>query len=802
MGKIKFNFLFFLIILFLSTFILFWQVFLQNKIPFSANLLASFFNPWAQEKFLGWEAGIPNRPTGKDDLWIFYPQRTFTDSILKKGEIPFWNPYSFSGNYHLGLSETAVFYPLNFLFLIFPQINVWVFLILIEPIIAGIGMFLFLGKLVVSKKSAILGAFAFAFSGIVVVRSVEGLSVGHTLIWMPYVFWGIESFFQTKRARYLCLILFSLIFSLLAGWLQYTFYIFGFSLIYLFFKIYFDTKNKSKVFYLALIPFVALPLATLFHTIPSFQALLDSPRVGLSGRVFSYQHLMPISHIFTLIIPDFWGNPAAYNYFGKSDYKESVMFIGAITFIFSLFAIFIRSNKKIIFFIISIFITLILAIDNFVSREIISSNIPILTSFLPNRIFLITTFSFCVLAAYGFDFIINEKKDFVQKIIKNSFISLWMIMVILGSFLAFRILENPSLLSKVDRAGINISVEAIQFKNFIIPMLFLLGATIVFFAFRNKYSKNIFFLLIMTIVFAQSFLFGQKYIPFSNREFLYPPTPVFSYLKENQGLDRFMSIGFGHIVPSIPLQFNLYSPEGIGSMYIGRYGEFISYMEYGEIKIPGKIAFDLEVNPKDVFYPTNNRLYRFYELTNVRYVVADKKSMDTENAVPDKNNFSLLWQNDIWQIYQYEKSMPRFFVTSNFQVIKNDKEILKSLFSKNFSPNKIILEEDSGFKPKESTGRAEIIQYSPNKISVKVKSNEQSLFYLSDNYSKMFKVFIDGREGKILRANYTFRAVPIPKGEHTLVMVYDNSSFLLGLKVAILVLFLSGVLIFVYRKYI
>ncbi|MDO8621598.1 MAG: YfhO family protein [Candidatus Levybacteria bacterium] len=802
MGKIKFNFLFFLIILSLSTFILFWQVFLQNKIPFSANLLTSFFNPWAQEKFSGWETGIPNRPTGKDDLWIFYPQRTFTDGLLKKREIPFWNPYSFSGNYHLGLSETAVFYPLNFLFLIFPQINVWVFLILIEPVIAGAGMFLFLGKIVVSKKSAIFGAFALAFSGILIVRSVEGLSVGHTLIWMPYVFWGIESFFQTKKIRYLCIILFSLMFSLLAGWLQYTFYIFGFSLIYLLFKIYLENKNKSKFYYLALIPFVILPFVTLFHIIPSFHALLDSPRVGLSGRVFSFQHLMPISHIFTLIIPDFWGNPAAYNYFGKSDYKESVMFIGIIPFIFSLFAILTRNNKKIIFFIISILITLILAVDNFISRGVISSNIPILTSFLPNRIFLITTFSFCVLAAYGFDLLINEKKDFVRKIIKKSFIFLWLIMVILGSFLAYRILKDLSLLNKVDKAGINISVEAIQFKNFIIPMVFLLATTITFFIFRNRYSKNIFFFLVIAVLFTQSFLFGQKYIPFSNREFLYPQHPVFSYLKENQGLDRFMSIGYGHIVPSIPLQFNLYSPEGIGSMYIGRYGEFISYMEYGDIKIPGKIAFDLEVYPKDVFYPNNNRLHRFYELISVKYIVTDKKSMELTGAVPNKNDFSLLWQNDKWQIYQYKKSMPRFFVTSNFQIIENDKEILKSLFSENFHPDKIVLEENPGFKPKENTGSAEIIQYSPNTISVKVKANNPSLFYLSDNYSKMFKVFIDGKEGKILRANYTFRAIPIPKGEHVIVMVYDNASFLLGLKIAIVVLLLSGILIFVYRKHI
>lgn len=193
-GKNKSLLLFLLTISFLTS-VLFWQVFVQNKIPFNANLLASFYNPWAQEKFIGWEHGIPNKPIAKDDLWIFYPQRTFTTSVLKKLGIPFWNPYSFSGNYHLGLSETAVFYPLNFLFLIFSQIDVWIFLIIIEPIIAGIGMYLFLKKIVSNEKSAIFGALAFAFSGIVIVRAVEGLSVGHTLYHFLFLRVGFSSLF-------------------------------------------------------------------------------------------------------------------------------------------------------------------------------------------------------------------------------------------------------------------------------------------------------------------------------------------------------------------------------------------------------------------------------------------------------------------------------------------------------------------------------------------------------------------------------------------------------------------------------
>lgn len=780
--------LFFLLIVSFLTSVLFWQVFIQNKIPFNANLLASFYNPWAQEKFIGWQQGIPNKPTAKDDLWIFYPQRTFTTNVLKKWEIPLWNPYSFSGNYHLGLSETAVFYPLNVLFLFFYQIDVWTFLIIIQPIIAGLGMYLFLKRMVLNQKSAILGALAFAFSGIVIVRAVEGLSVGHTLIWMPYVFWGIESFFQTKKIRFLWITLFCLFFSLLAGWFQFTFYIFILAFIYALFKLYFDSKDQTKTKYLILSPFLVLPLITLFHTLPALQTLLESPRSALEGGVFSYLHLMPLSHIFTLIIPDFFGNPAVYNYFGKSDYKDSIVFIGIIPLILCTITIFKRKRKEELFFIGAIFVSFILAINNPLSKLIISSPLPVFSSFLPNRIFLITTFSLSVLAAYGLEYLLGEKKAIVFPSLKKTFISLFLIIIALILFVTFPILKDPTLMNKVDKAGINISADAIRFKNSIIPLIFFLITIAVFFVFRNRYSKNIFFFAIIAVLFFQSYIFAQKYIPFSNRHFVYPAHPIFTYLKEHQDFDRFMSIGFGHIVPSIPLEFSLYSSEGIGSMYIRRYGEFIRYMEQGDYGIPDKISFNLEIYPKQVFYPKDKRLYRFFELTSVKYIVVDKKSMKESKAIPEKKYFNLIWENDIWQIYQYKKSMPRFFTTSNFEIIPDRKKILSVLFGDLFNPSKIILEGSPGFKPNEYKGNLKITNYSPNKISMEVLAQAPTLIYFSDNYSKVFKVFIDGKEGKIMRANYTFRAIPVTKGKHNVIVTYDSKNIFIGFLIAVITL--------------
>lgn len=800
MQKIKFNFLFFLIALLIFTFIFFSQVFLKNQIPFSANLLASFFSPWSQEKFNSWEGGIPNKPIGKDDLLIFYPQRTFSNQLLKNAEIPLWNPYSFSGNYHLGLSETAVFYPLNILFLFFSQVNVWTFLIIIQPVISGLGMFLFLRKLKLTEKSTILGSLAFAFSGIIMVRSVEGLSVGHTLIWIPYVFWGIQSFFESKKIRFLWVIFFSLIFSLLSGWFQYTFYIYIFSFIYSIYKLLQLDKKAWKKQWTIFLPFMAFIFASLFHTLPAYQVLLDSPRQSIEGHIFSHLHLMPFFHVFTFIFPDFWGNPAVYNYFGKSEYKESILFIGIIPLLFSVVTLFKKKNKQELFFLISTIFSFVLAIDNPISRFILSFSIPVFSSFLPNRIFLITTFSLCVLAASGFDYLQKKESDF--KLVIKSLLCLFLTAAGIFAFFVLRIINNFSILNKVNNAGINTSIESVQLRSSILPFGFLIMSIFVFIIFKKRYEKNIFFFIVIVILFFQSFLFGQKYLPFSNRQFLYPNHQIFDYLQKHQDLDRFMSIGSGHIAPNIPLQFNLFSPEGVGSMYPLRYGEFVRYMKLGSLGISDKVAFDLEIYPKDFFQPKNPRLFRFLELSSTKYIVVDKKSLRESEVLPSSDIFSMLWENEKWQIFKFKQSMPRFFVTGQYQIIRDKKKILQSIFSKEFNREKVIIEENPGFESKPAKGKVEIRKYSPNEIILKVFSNEQSLIYLSDNYSKAFRVFIDNHEGKILRANYTFRAIPVPQGEHKIVIFFDNKLLIIGFVNLFFILLLGATLTTIYKKHV
>ena len=51
---------------------------------------------------------------------------------------------------------------------------------------------------------------------------------------------------------------------------------------------------------------------------------------------------------------------------------------------------------------------------------------------------------------------------------------------------------------------------------------------------------------------------------------------------------------------------------------------------------------------------------------------------------------------------------------------------------------------------------------------------------LADTYYPGWRVFVDGVEGRIYRADYVLRAVPLATGSHQVEFVYEPMSFKVG----------------------
>jgi len=87
--------------------------------------------------------------------------------------------------------------------------------------------------------------------------------------------------------------------------------------------------------------------------------------------------------------------------------------------------------------------------------------------------------------------------------------------------------------------------------------------------------------------------------------------------------------------------------------------------------------------------------------------------------------------------------------------------------------NVIILEEPSPISPQFGQSNLDIIAYSAEHAVFKTRSAQPKLLFLADPYYNGWRAKVDGEEVKVLRANYSYRAIAITGGEHLVEFYFD-----------------------------
>jgi hypothetical protein len=105
-------------------------------------------------------------PSYRDQGDFFYPLKLYTAQRLRSGEIPLWNPLSGAGEPWLANGQSGVFYPPTWLFLLGSPALAGGLFLLLHFAIAAWGARRFLKEENVSDSGALLGAAAFAASGV------------------------------------------------------------------------------------------------------------------------------------------------------------------------------------------------------------------------------------------------------------------------------------------------------------------------------------------------------------------------------------------------------------------------------------------------------------------------------------------------------------------------------------------------------------------------------------------------------------------------------------------------------------
>ncbi len=782
--------LFLIPILFLVVSLIFFYPIFKGLIPFPGDLLVGNYEPYRSYSYQGYTPqGVPHKAQGSDVIRELFPWKFFSIEELKNKQIPFWNPYNFAGNPLFANLQSGTFYLANILFFVFPFIFAWGVYIIIQPILAGFFTYLFLREIKLSKISSFYGGLIFAFSAFMTVWLEYG-NFGHTILWLPLVLWLINRFINKPNLIKLIILIAILVQSILAGYIQLAIYLYIFSLSFILFR-FLQERNKKQVFktYTGLFIAFGIPiLLTAFQLVPLMEFVQNSSRVPYSFNQLS-ERLIPVKNIITIIFPDFFGNPATRNYWLPGTYIERASYIGILSILFILFAVFSKEKSKYKkFFLFAALISYLSTLDIYPVKLIHAIGIPALSTGVPSRILVLFCFSASVLAAIGIDLFIKskEKKEYIKPLI--------IIVVIIAVTWSLVFLGKNE----------NFFVTK---RNLIIPtFIFILGMIILFKSPLSQRKKGLIIIILTAIDLFYSF---HKITPFSPIQYVYPKTAVIEELKKLQNTnERYWGYGSAHIDGNFQLYEKSFFPEGYDALYIKRYGEFLSTSKDGKIvkDIPATIA---EIAPGYGESDLRNNQYRqkLLNLLGVKYVLHKPISM---NSVPDFKTFpekiyKLIWQKGDWQIYENKDSFPRVFLSSKYVVKQKKEDIISTMFDKNISlRDTVILEENLSKKIdlfKDPNAKAEFELYTPNKIVIKTQSSSNNILFLSDNYYPGWHATVDTNDTKIYRADYSFRGVPVEKGNHTIVFWYYPESFDLGLKISLITLiFLVLCIIILSRK--
>ena len=702
-------------------------------------------------------------------------------------------------------------------------------------------MFIFLANLKLSKIASIFGAVTFGFSPFILTWGEEVVMSPHSVVWLPLILFGIDKYLGLHSRSdvkaesglhsgsvFLAIISLATAFSLLGGYMQTSIYMLIFVLAYLIFRIFHLEGVKAHLRGVLVIIGALGSGAGIaaIQLLPSAELYFNSARSTVTLRETLFDFLLPIESLLTYLAPDFFGHPATHNFFrpGVAQYYEGIMFVGVATLIFAAFAVFasrfhlrgapstsLRAHLGgdyglVRFLTIFGLVSLSTTLDLPTSKLFLSLPIPFLSTSIANRVLFLPVFCLAILAAIGFErWLVTRDKRILRIIFAFGLAYLLIIVCLLAiKFFKWPYFEYAKMTS--DKNVI------ISLRNLILP-LFILGTStlLIFMTFFAPSFKKIAAFGVLVLAFLHIFLFAQKYFSFSDRKFVFPKNEILDFISQNQGIYRSWGMGSAFFENNFASQYRIFWPEGYDSLNNRSYAEFTYGMQgILDDELVFRADAGLGRNEASMLLDNLNRR-RLIDMVGVKYVVG---ANEDENLL-EKNNFSKVFKpaGGKYSVFENQQVMPRVFLASSYEgppllsdvtnmtTAEIDKRRRKLIFQKLLSDdfdwrNALILEKPSPISPQFGQGTVEIVTYRPWDVTIKTKSDQPKLLFISDNYYPGWKAQVDGEETEILRANYTFRAVPLIGGEHLVRFYYDSVSFKAGLVISAVSLVGIGYLLF------
>lgn len=757
----------------------------------TAILVVALLLFWFAREII-WDGKVP---FFRDLNTYFYPLRFALWKAFNAGELPLWNRHFAMGFPVLADFQSGVFYPPHLLFLFLPFFAAIRLVYVFHYLVAGIGGYLLWRHWNYPRYLSIAGALLFALGG-TMVSLINLLNHFQAAVWLPWAILFWERFLQRKSWRRFVVLAAVLSIQFLAGSPE----IYGMTVILLFLDVTrtqeLDIQNGvwRKLGWLTAANFVVVAVAAI-QVLPTIELVLQSRRqegipypeaISWSLNPWSLLNLVFLDKSVDMGVGD-----GTQLFFDRdipllvSHYFGVILFFG-ITFWFHNSSV----REKLTFGLVFV-VSLVLAFGNFTPiYPLLYKSVPVFRAFrYPEKLFFLTHAILLFVTLKGL-------LSFQQLSRNRSNQALWISGLGCGLlFLIYLLLRlDPLLLSKF----------IVWHKGFVLPnsltlqhvasvlvtlerQLALLGGVFALFLLFEKscLREPVFKILLVAMIFIDLNWAHERF------QYLLKPEAVFStpnilsapdtepnrifYYPNSKNLhagafvilrppatpfNEVYSIVSSNLLPNAGVQLGFDYMQDINALASESYLQFLKFAN--------------QIEPQKQF--------RLLGALNVKYVV----SFHSVNA----SGITLIRhfpQYPSW-LYRIDHVAPRAYIVHYAKEEKNVFNVLEQLSGERLDPaTEVLLNEipRSGIQ-RGSQSRADIINYGNQEAIIRAFADAPGVLVLADSFYPGWHVYVDGKEEKLLRANYFFRGVGIPAGEHLVEFKYIPFWFYIGRVISIL----------------
>jgi hypothetical protein len=148
--------------------------------------------------------------------------------------------------------------------------------------------------------------------------------------------------------------------------------------------------------------------------------------------------------------------------------------------------------------------------------------------------------------------------------------------------------------------------------------------------------------------------------------------------------------------------------------------------------------------------------------------------------------FPLVLSSTNSYLYENPRAVPRVFLADSIRVLA-PRQALAAIGDPGFDPSReVVLEEAPSIRPESAAGSsARITAYGLNEVSIEARIEHPCLLVMSEIAYPDWKAEVDGVETRVLTADYCLRALALGAGDHEIRMRFSSRVLRISLVVSI-----------------